>query len=99
MALLGTFDAKERNTRSFVAKEKNDLIGYSINTLYDEPSGLRDLDPFGNHKHPCASHTGVYIGFRGHLNPVNQKLHFKLPSNGVELSIVTETGGGGWVGL
>ena len=22
--------------RSFVAKERNDLIGYSINTLYDE---------------------------------------------------------------
>ena len=35
------------------------------------PRGLRDLDPLGNHKHPCASRVGVYIGFRGHLNPVD----------------------------
>ena len=35
------------------------------------PRGLRDLDPLGNHKHPCASRAGVYIGFRGHLNPVD----------------------------
>ena len=40
--------------RSFVAKERNDLIGYSINTLYNETlGGLQDLhvDPPGNHKH------------------------------------------------
>ena len=35
------------------------------------PRGLRDLDPLGNHKHSCASRAGVYIGFRGHLNPVD----------------------------
>ena len=35
------------------------------------PQGLRDLDPLGNHKHPCASGAGVYIGFRGHLNHVD----------------------------
>ena len=28
------------------------------------PRGLRDLDPLGNHEHPCASRAGVYIGFR-----------------------------------
>ena len=33
--------------------------------------GLRDLDPLGNHKHPCTSRTGVYIGFRGALSPVD----------------------------
>ena len=33
--------------------------------------GLRDLDLLGNHKHPCASRAGVYIGFRGYLNPVD----------------------------
>ena len=32
------------------------------------PRGLRDLDPLENHKHPCASHAGVYIGFRACLN-------------------------------
>ena len=35
------------------------------------PHGLRDLDPLGNHKHPCASRAGVYIGFRRALNPVD----------------------------
>ena len=35
------------------------------------PRGLRDLDPLGNHKHPCASRAGVYIGFCGALNPVD----------------------------
>ena len=35
------------------------------------PWGLWDLDPLGNHKHPCASRAGVYIGFRGALNPVD----------------------------
>ena len=57
--------------RSVAAKEKNDLIGYSINTLYNETPGLRDLDPLGNHKHPCTSHVGVYIGFCGALNPID----------------------------
>ena len=54
--------------RSFVAKERNDLIGYSINTLYDETLGAYGI---GNHKHPCTSRAGVYIGFCGHLNPVD----------------------------
>ena len=36
-----------------------------------KPSGLRDLDPLGNHKHPCASRVGVSIGFREALNPVD----------------------------
>ena len=54
---------------SFVAKEISGLIGYSINTLYDKPRGVRDLDPLGNHKHPRASHAGVYIGFCGNVNP------------------------------
>ena len=35
------------------------------------PWGLRDLDPLGNHKHLCALRAGVYIGFQGHLNPVD----------------------------
>ena len=35
------------------------------------PWGLWDLDPLGNHKHLCASRTGVYIGFRGALNLVD----------------------------
>ena len=57
--------------RIVVAKERNDLIGYSINTLYNETPGLRDLDPLGNHKHPCTSRVGVYIGFRGALNLID----------------------------
>ena len=35
------------------------------------PRGLWDLDPLGNHEHPCASRTVVYIGFHGALNPVD----------------------------
>ena len=35
------------------------------------PQGLWDLDPLGNHKHLCALCAGVYIGFRGDLNPVD----------------------------
>jgi len=35
------------------------------------PRGLRDLDPLGNHKHPCASREGVYIGFCRALNLVD----------------------------
>ena len=35
------------------------------------PRGLWDLEPLGNHKHLCASHTGVYIGFHRALNLVN----------------------------
>ena len=60
---------------NLVAKERNNLIGYSINTLYDEIlEGLHNLymhiHPVGNHKHTCALHVGVYINFRWHLNPV-----------------------------
>ena len=42
------------------------------------PWGLWDLDPLGNHKHPCASRTGVYIGFRGALNPVDSSYNLYL---------------------
>ena len=60
--------------RSVVAKERNDLIGYSINTLYNETPGLQDLDPLGNHKHPCTLHPGVYTGFHGALNPIDPSI-------------------------
>ena len=36
-----------------------------------KPSGLRDIDPLRNHKYPCASHMGVYIGFHGAINLVD----------------------------
>ena len=39
------------------------------------PQGLQDLEPLGNHKHPCASRAGVYIGFCGALNPVDPRIH------------------------
>ena len=44
----------------------SDIATYTMN-----PRGLRDLDSLGNHKHPCASRAGIYIGFRGHLDPVD----------------------------
>ena len=31
-------------------------------------SGLRDLDPLGNHEHPCALRAGVYIGFHSRVS-------------------------------
>ena len=34
-----------------------------------KPRGLRDLDPPGNHKHPCVKRKGVH-DFQGNLNPV-----------------------------
>ena len=34
-----------------------------------KPRGLRDLDPPGNHKHPCVKRKGVH-DFQGNLNPI-----------------------------
>ena len=56
-------------------------------------SGLRDLDPLGNHEHPCALHAGVYIGFHSRVSYVGgleflPQPQFPPPRN-LELSMVT----------
>ena len=45
----------------YAVYEINDFIGYSINILNNEPRGLRDLHPLGNHIHTCISILALWL--------------------------------------
>ena len=63
--LIGSFVAKERNAHSFVATERNDLIGYSVSTLYDETLGAYRIYIPLEIMNTLALHTWVFMVSRG----------------------------------
>jgi len=55
---------------SFITKKRNDLIGYSINTLYDEAFREYGIQIPMENINTLALHA-IYIGFHRALNPAD----------------------------